>query len=420
MLNKFKKGLKEFKSTLKDGKFKGEGNVLGGGSSAEEQRPSSVPGKEMKATANPPPAAAAAAPVPLLRPQPAPAPRPQADREKVLQAALDRQKPKARTAPVKKVFRDFQAEERAAAEASASSPSSSLPESCIEEMQFNMGLLISQDSGAAAASLMKRIFINITRNPHEPKYQKLRLDNPKIAQTIVEVQGAVGFMNACGFKEQMEEGDEGSTKYLVLEDREVGKLVALQEGLLRMEKVFPTPKPESSPSNTPAESSDEVDRGRDTQLLLMKPTEAEVPSWFFDRMASEIKEEYMVAKKKSEASKVLMTSAWRKALAEKGRKQFSSALIRIRLPEGVLLQGSFKGKEPLVRIYEWVAECLREPNREFQLFSPTREPLSREGTVAAGSLMPAALLNFRWSDEILNTVPTVSDKVLALARIDWD
>lgn len=114
-----------------------------------------------------------------------------------------------------------------------------------------------------------------------------------------------------------------------------------------------------------------------------------------------------------------MTSAWRQALAEKGKKHYTSALIRVRLPEGVLLQGSFQGGELMIRIYEWVSECLRDPSRQFQLYSPTRQPLSTEGRISSDNLMPAALLSFRWVDEVLTAVPTVNDDVLALAKIDW-
>lgn len=43
------------------------------------------------------------------------------------------------------------------------------------------------------------------------------------------------------------------------------------------------------------------------------------------------------------------------------------AIIRIRFPEGVDLQGEFNSGEPLTSIFKWVAEALQNPAIEFDL-----------------------------------------------------
>ncbi|GMH41518.1 hypothetical protein BSKO_09428 [Bryopsis sp. KO-2023] len=420
MKEQLAESLKSFKTKLKKGfKFKGEGHVLGDGRDEEQEVEPAPPVNPARSPAN-----FANSSKPANPAREAPQQQQQrvshqdAEREKVLQAALERQKPKKKPTAMKRMIRDFD-DNNLTAPPRGPMAVASVPEACIEEIQLNLGLLMSQETGQDSASLMKRILLNIANHPSETKYHKLRLDNQKIAKAIGQVEGAVGFLKACGFGEAVE---EGGGRFLVFEGD--AKLDELKEGLKRIEGLFPTPKEcaaapaEAARTNNSATSS-EVAGGRNTQLLLMKPTEAEVPSWFFDKMGTEIKAEYMSAKQKLENSKILMTSAWRSALAEKGRKHYSSALIRVRLPEGVLLQGSFQGKEPILRIHEWVSECLRDPSREFQLYSPMRHPLGTEGPISANDLMPAALLSFRWVDEKLTAVPSVHDDILALAKIDW-
>lgn len=160
---------------------------------------------------------------------------------------------------------------------------------------------------------------------------------------------------------------------------------------------------------------------RNTQLLLPRPTDAEVPDYFFERMGAEIKAELLAARKRQEDQKVLMTSRQREALLNKNKKKYTSATIRVRMPEGVLLQGVFLGNENLLKIHEWVADNLRFPHREFELFFPTRQ-LGTLGTIASENLMPATLLNFRWMDSsfMAETIPSIKDDLVKAAKLDWD
>lgn len=67
---------------------------------------------------------------------------------------------------------------------------------------------------------------------------------------------------------------------------------------------------------------------------------AQVPDWLFQQSGMELKQAYAAAKKRREMDSMLMTRAYREKLAG-GKTQkgmYIYAVIRVRLPEGLLLQ----------------------------------------------------------------------------------
>lgn len=50
--------------------------------------------------------------------------------------------------------------------------------------------------------------------------------------------------------------------------------------------------------------------------------------------------------------------------------RYKFALIRVRFPDGVYLQGTFSVYEKLSQIYEFVQSCLKNEGIDFKLMSP--------------------------------------------------
>lgn len=50
--------------------------------------------------------------------------------------------------------------------------------------------------------------------------------------------------------------------------------------------------------------------------------------------------------------------------------RYKFALIRIRFPDGVYLQGTFSVYEKLGQVYEFVQSCLKNESIDFKLMSP--------------------------------------------------
>ena len=52
--------------------------------------------------------------------------------------------------------------------------------------------------------LIRNILTNIQKNPLEDKYRTIKLVNPKFAERIVQVPGALDLLSHCGFRQTTE------------------------------------------------------------------------------------------------------------------------------------------------------------------------------------------------------------------------
>lgn len=73
------------------------------------------------------------------------------------------------------------------------------------------------------------------------------------------------------------------------------------------------------------------------------------------------------------------------------------ALLRVRLPEGLQLQGEFNPGEAVAAVFAWVSDCLADPGCTYELVLPSRRRLEAAGQAVRDvpELLPAATLNFR-------------------------
>ena len=284
------------------------------------------------------------------------------------------------------------------------------------EVQVSV-LLSNEEDSSPALTLIRRILRNLIMSPREKKYQTLNLSNAKVQEGLVRIPGAMEFVCLCGFV-----STDGQLVYKGTRDMEMPR-----HGLQVLAVHFPEPTVpsanETSNEALPNPPSDDVPhRERRTQVLLLKPTEVVLPEWFFERTSAELKAEYFTMARKREKDQTFMTREQREQLNRGSTAQHTYAIVRVRLPEGVLLQGEFDAAESIVRIHEWIADQLRDASRPFEVFLPSRERLGVKGTVKRTQLMPATLLSFHWSDGlgIISYEPTIKDELLTTAAVDWE
>lgn len=67
---------------------------------------------------------------------------------------------------------------------------------------------------------------------------------------------------------------------------------------------------------------------------------------------------------------VLKTKAMREREELRYIQRYKFALIRVRFPDGVYLQGTFSVYEKLSQVFEFVQSCLKNEALEFKLMSP--------------------------------------------------
>lgn len=84
------------------------------------------------------------------------------------------------------------------------------------------------------------------------------------------------------------------------------------------------------------------------------------------------------------------------------RKQahHTRAKIRVKMPDGYILQGTFGAKERVQAVLDFVKNCLVLKDRPFYLFEtpPKRVLQASNKTLYASKLVPSCLLYFAWED----------------------
>ena len=64
---------------------------------------------------------------------------------------------------------------------------------------------------------------------------------------------------------------------------------------------------------------------------------------------------------------MMMTKAMREKLKAGQKPNYSQAIVRVRLPEGLLLQGCFNANESVAAIFNWVTDSLADPSITYEL-----------------------------------------------------
>jgi len=130
-------------------------------------------------------------------------------------------------------------------------------------------------------------------------------------------------------------------------------------------------------------------------LLPNVRNEEELASEFYTLTSQEIKREQERRTAIAERELTLRTRAMREKEDRGEQKIYPYADIRIKFPDGLILQGKFKSGEKVRDIYTFVRENLTLEATEFNLKKSCGEILSNmESTLTESHLPPASLVNF--------------------------
>lgn len=224
--------------------------------------------------------------------------------------------------------------------------------------------------------------------PQEPKFRQLRLGpdpNPKVQASILAVSGALELLKACGFEVLTDapgSQEAGATYAYFLDD---AKLSYVEAGLLQLQVVLQAareaqqqhdsqgapqqqqPQPSQAAAAPPATGSSghsssvaaapasqpppqaaaaaaaattavqQPPVARDTLVLLPAAPDANVPDFFFERTAAEVKAEFMALLRQRQQQQVVASKAWRDlqrgATGSSSSKQPAVITLRVRFPE---------------------------------------------------------------------------------------
>jgi len=232
-----------------------------------------------------------------------------------------------------------------------------------------------------------RYLDNIVQNPGEEKYHKIRTQNKVFQEKVAPIEGIQQFLSAAGFQLQSVPNaqQEMESCWIFSKQRPdyLEFLTSLRDGLISAEPIRP-----------------ELDRGLQILLPSQASQRVELPPDFFWITAEEVKREQQQRSEEVERNLMLRTRAMRQRDSEAQQRKYRFTLIRIKFPDGPILQGTFKVNETFQDVRIFVQESLEDPSCEFNLLfpsgmaPPTTETELEGSTLLALQLCPSAILHF--------------------------
>ncbi|XP_066430563.1 UBX domain-containing protein 6 isoform X1 [Eleutherodactylus coqui] len=250
-----------------------------------------------------------------------------------------------------------------------------------------------RDKVKLGVETMARYLKNLIGNPTEDKYQKIRLSNKIFQDKVMCLEGADEFFEAVGFEKKMLalEGQDQQEEFYVFDTDALDRLNDLQshhDSLLSGEPLIAT-------------------LDRQPQIFVPSPQAAkfDLPDDFFNLTIDEIRVEQKLRKEKLQQDSMLKTKAMREREDRQEAKRYKYTVLRIRFPDGYMLQGLFYAQERLSVLLDFIRQHLQNDWLPFELFAPCGRKLEDEqATFRESGLVPSALLTFHWNEAILADV----------------
>ncbi|KAF3691111.1 UBX domain-containing protein 6 [Channa argus] len=252
----------------------------------------------------------------------------------------------------------------------------------------------------AAVDIISKYVENICKNPTEEKYRRIKLSNKVFQEKVRSVEGSREFLQALGFTSIMVplEGQEEEEEFLVLPEQCPDALELMKERRDRLQRGEP------------------VRAQLDRQPQAFRPSHNaqhfELPSEFYNMTAEELKKEQLQKSELVEKNAMLRTKAMREKEEQRERRKYNYTLLRIRLPDGNLLQGTFYAWDRQPVLFEFVRESLVDGWQPFELIAPGGQKLqeSEDVALAESNLVPAALINFAWDAAVQADIAAAGGK----------
>lgn len=183
----------------------------------------------------------------------------------------------------------------------------------------------------------------------------------------------------------------------------------------------PTPVP-----TTATETAESTPADRPRELRVFRPSDTpfdprrlQLPEDFYEATGEDVRASYasLSTTNRSLQDAPLMTKKMRDAEQAKKRSRFRKALLRIRFPDRVELQGTFEPSSTVRDVRKFVRERLRNPGQvSFHLFVVPPKTILKDldSTLWNNGLVPAALVHFGVDSGPSESSSLLSDATLGL------
>lgn len=261
----------------------------------------------------------------------------------------------------------------------------------VEEPEMTSALMIhtlnkDKEKVKICIETLVKILGNIEAHPDEEKYRKIRLSTKAFSEKIGPLKGSDEFLQAVGFQMLSESVNDAEESFYILDGvlaQDTGRLANLKEVLLAAEPIKP-----------------ELDRGLRVYHPSQQASRFDIPTEFYNINPEEIKKEQQRRNEAVEKLGMLRTKAMRERDELRELRKYRFTLIRVRLPDGILLQGTFRAQEKVSNLVSFVRENLANDWIPFQLLS-VGQKVEVEDTLAEAGLVPAVVVNLTWDQTLM-------------------
>jgi len=239
---------------------------------------------------------------------------------------------------------------------------------------------------------------NLIDHPEEEKYRKIRKSNKAFIKKVSPVLGAEEFLlKGCGFELKTlpyeSNGENIEEEFFVLNE----VLASNSEQLLISKQMLNDAEP--------------LEIHLDRNMRLYEPStqanKMDVPSSFYTLTSAELKKEQTDKSKELDKSKQLRTKAMREA--EYTNRKYLYTVIRIRFPDGILLQGTFSTRETLSDVKTYVQDHLCIDWVPFKLVDSLGKPFQDESmNLNTLKLVPSVVLNLSIDSTVASEIAAAS------------
>ncbi|XP_076447846.1 UBX domain-containing protein 6-like [Babylonia areolata] len=263
--------------------------------------------------------------------------------------------------------------------------------SLVEDPEMTSAIMIHTlnkhpDKVKVCVETLIRYLDNAISHPEEEKYHKIRAGNKAFQERVACLMGTEEFMQAAGFVLRSLPHEDHEEHFWVLSEdyaKDSERLTNIKEVLLAAEPIRP-----------------QLDRALKVFHPSNKAAKFEIPDEFYNVSPAELKKEQQRKEEAVEKLGMLRTKAMRERDELKELRKYRFTLLRVRFPDGVLLQGIFKAHEKLSAVRQFVGEQLLMW-LPFNLVTATGQRLTEDNaSLAELNLAPAAVINFSWDEAV--------------------
>ncbi|XP_071082847.1 UBX domain-containing protein 6-like [Haliotis cracherodii] len=274
--------------------------------------------------------------------------------------------------------------------------------SLVEEPEMTSALMIhtlnkNKDKVKVGIDTLLKYIDNILAHPGEEKYSKIRVNNKAFQERVASLEGTHEFLQSARFNVTALPFEDHEEQFYVMsteDSKEEERLKNLKDVLLAAEPLRP-----------------QLDRALKVFHASSSASKFVIPDEFYNITPEELKKEQQRQTEAVEKLGMLRTKAMRERDEQRELRRYRYALLRVRFPNGIMLQGTFRTVEKLQAIYEFIRENLHEDWMPFQLITSTGQKLTEDAmTIAEAGLAPAAVVNFSWDPTVMAEIAAQKGK----------